>query len=287
MNSFPPHRTEPTGAASPLLRQKQIESASAASSRGRDPERDGGVEETRPVHVELEPVAAGDRGHGPQVVRRERGPAAEVVGVLERDQARAREVDVVGADGRLDLLERDGPVGPVRERARVDRAHGRRRPPARSRRCGRGGPGSSRRPRPQWQSWLTRFAIVPLGTKSAASLPRRSAAISSRRLTVGSSPKTSSPTSAAAMALRMDGVGRVIVSDRSSTSCMRTLLRSWCLVFGVLCLVFRVWDPSYASTPGACSRHWRNWDAPVIPDNVRACKRRPTALDRQTARVFL
>jgi hypothetical protein len=27
--------------------------------------------------------------------------------------------------------------------------------------------------------------------------------------------------------------------------------------------------------------------APVIPDNVRACKRRPTALDRQTARVFL
>ena len=38
----------------------------------------------------------------------------------------------------------------------------------------------------------------------------------SSRLTVGSSPKTSSPTSASAMARRMAGVGRVTVSERRS-----------------------------------------------------------------------
>ena len=59
--------------------------------------------------------------------------------------------------------------------------------------------------------------MVPLGTNRAASLPSRSAAFASRRLTVGSSPKSSSPTSASAIALRIAGVGRVIVSDLSST----------------------------------------------------------------------
>ena len=37
-----------------------------------------------------------------------------------------------------------------------------------------------------------------------------------RRFTVGSSPYTSSPTSAAAIAIRISGVGRVTVSDRKS-----------------------------------------------------------------------
>src|SRR5262249_28772705 len=58
--------------------------------------------------------------------------------------------------------------------------------------------------------------IVPDGTNSAASLPSRSATRSCRRLTVGSSCITSSPTSAAAMAARMPGVGRVTVSLRRS-----------------------------------------------------------------------
>src|SRR5581483_6029302 len=43
-----------------------------------------------------------------------------------------------------------------------------------------------------------------------------SAAISCKRLTVGSSPKTSSPTSAFAMASRISGVGLVTVSERRS-----------------------------------------------------------------------
>src|SRR5262249_43662161 len=58
--------------------------------------------------------------------------------------------------------------------------------------------------------------MVPDGTNKAASLPRRAATRSWSRWTVGSSSKTSSPTSAACMAARMPGVGRVTVSLRKS-----------------------------------------------------------------------
>src|SRR5918998_4541296 len=50
----------------------------------------------------------------------------------------------------------------------------------------------------------------------AASLPRSSATYSSKRLTVGSSPKTSSPTAAPAIARRIPSVGFVTVSLRRS-----------------------------------------------------------------------
>lgn len=54
----------------------------------------------------------------------------------------------------------------------------------------------------------------------AASLPSREATCSSSNWTVGSSPRTSSPTLALAMALRIAGVGWVIVSLRRSMGCM-------------------------------------------------------------------
>src|SRR6267143_6433144 len=63
----------------------------------------------------------------------------------------------------------------------------------------------------------TRLPCVPAVTKSPAGLPSRCAASASRRRTVGSSPQTSSPTSARAMASRISGVGSVSVSDRRST----------------------------------------------------------------------
>lgn len=71
-------------------------------------------------------------------------------------------------------------------------------------------------PRPQWLSRETRLAMVPLGTKTAPDFPMRSAAMASRRRTVGSSPKTSSPTAAAAIAALIAGVGWVRVSERRS-----------------------------------------------------------------------
>src|SRR5439155_13015199 len=64
--------------------------------------------------------------------------------------------------------------------------------------------------------------MVPEGTNSAASFPSTCAAISCRRLTQGSSPKTSSPTSASAMARRMPAEGLVTVSLRRSIMLTRS-----------------------------------------------------------------
>src|SRR5215831_1166459 len=58
--------------------------------------------------------------------------------------------------------------------------------------------------------------MVPEGTYSAASFPSNCAVTSWRRLIQGSSPKTSSPTSASAMTRRMPGEGFVTVSLRRS-----------------------------------------------------------------------
>ena len=55
--------------------------------------------------------------------------------------------------------------------------------------------------------------IVPLGRKTAASNPSRLATRSHSALTVGSSKRCSSPTSASAIARRIAGVGRVCVSE--------------------------------------------------------------------------
>ena len=60
------------------------------------------------------------------------------------------------------------------------------------------------------------LAIEPVGVNSASSLPNRSATRRCSALTVGSSPNTSSPTSASAIARRMSAVGRVRVSERRS-----------------------------------------------------------------------
>src|SRR6185437_13511997 len=68
--------------------------------------------------------------------------------------------------------------------------------------------------------------MVPLGTKIAASREKTRAAEASRRLTVGSSPYTSSPTSASAIARRIAGVGRVTVSLRRSITALTCVVCS-------------------------------------------------------------
>ena len=68
-----------------------------------------------------------------------------------------------------------------------------------------------------WDLIAIAFDIVPEGTKSAASLPSISATRICSSMTVGSSPSTSSPTTAAAIASRIGGVGCVTVSLRKST----------------------------------------------------------------------
>src|SRR4051794_1195474 len=71
-------------------------------------------------------------------------------------------------------------------------------------------------PRSRRAIWL---AIVPDGTNTAASFPTVAAYRASRRLTVGSSPYPSSPTSASAIAFPMASEGRVTVSLRRSIIC--------------------------------------------------------------------
>src|SRR6185295_4970232 len=72
------------------------------------------------------------------------------------------------------------------------------------------------RPGRVWRWSAIWLPIVPEGTKSAASRSRVAAASASRRATVGSSPQTSSPTSASAIARRIAASGRVTVSERRS-----------------------------------------------------------------------
>ncbi len=69
----------------------------------------------------------------------------------------------------------------------------------------------------QWSRRPTWFAIVPVGRNIPASMPVISAARSSSRFTVGSSPYQSSPTSASAIARRIAADGLVTVSERRST----------------------------------------------------------------------
>ena len=59
--------------------------------------------------------------------------------------------------------------------------------------------------------------MVPDGRNIAASLPSSAATRSHSAQTVGSEPACSSPTSAAAIAARIPGVGRVWVSEARST----------------------------------------------------------------------
>src|SRR5262249_41522184 len=66
------------------------------------------------------------------------------------------------------------------------------------------------------------LAWVPEARNGPASSPSTCAASACRRLTVGSSPKTSSPTSASAMARRMAAEGLVTVSLRRSIMLVRS-----------------------------------------------------------------
>ena len=68
-------------------------------------------------------------------------------------------------------------------------------------------------PGPMWSRKAIALHIVPLGRKTAASWPSRSATRSHSALTVGSANDCSSPTSASAIARRMAAVGRVWVSE--------------------------------------------------------------------------
>ena len=139
-------------------------------------------------------------------VDRLHGAAAEVVGVLDDDE---RGLDLVGADAGRHERHRPGRVEQAalaRPRAAGDAGERRGRPISARRTWAcwsatSSWPGATCRRTPSW------LASDPVGAKSPASWPSRSATRSSRARTVGSSPNTSSPTSASRHRLPHGGGG--------------------------------------------------------------------------------
>ena len=142
--------------------------------------------------------------------------AAAVVRVLDRDQARARQVAIGGQRRRVDVVGGERPVGaadlgelharPGRARARFVEARVRAAPDDHL----VAGPAvEEQRDLVRHRAARARTAPPPCRAARRPAPPARAA--------VGSSPQTSSPTSAPAIAARIAGVGRVNVSDRRST----------------------------------------------------------------------
>jgi hypothetical protein len=109
MKSREPTTIEPTGHASPLLRQNVTESAGGEVPRAHV-EGDDRVEEPRAVDVKRHVPAVRHGADRLDVRQRQRLAVAGRVGIFERDHARDRVVDVVLTEGSLDLVEGKRPV---------------------------------------------------------------------------------------------------------------------------------------------------------------------------------
>ena len=124
MNSRLPQITEPTGAASPLERQTLTESTAPGQLPAIHAEGDRGVEDPGAVEVDEEAAALREFDNAGGVLGRQRGAVAAVMGVLQADEAGPGEVDVVGADGGLDIFPPERPVGLIGDRVGEDPAQG-------------------------------------------------------------------------------------------------------------------------------------------------------------------
>ena len=205
MNSCEPSSNEPTGAPRPFDRAKHHRIEFARNLRDALPQRHRRVENPRAIEMHAQSCRVGALanifGHRGGVHR----AAVHVVRIFERQQRGLRIVVNFFADQRLDQFPRQNSAG-RRNRARH---HSRD-----------GGHGSqlvqiyvralladyfvAALVQPMMAS---RLPMQPVGTKSAASRWKISAARDCSRFTVGSSPYTSSPTSAAAIARAHRGRG--------------------------------------------------------------------------------
>ncbi len=95
-------------AAEPLREAERDDVDAAPDLRRRDAERRGGVDDAGAVEVDAQVELAGGLDDGVDLGERPHAAARGVVGVLDRDDARARHVRRgVAADGAADLLGRD------------------------------------------------------------------------------------------------------------------------------------------------------------------------------------
>ena len=102
----------PTGAPSPFEKQTLMVSNGAAEIGHGGPCRDARVPDARSVEVNGEPACARRVGEGSRVARVEDAAARAVVGVLERDERRARVVVGVRLHAREQLLDAEEATRP-------------------------------------------------------------------------------------------------------------------------------------------------------------------------------
>src|SRR5215510_7160909 len=131
--------------------------------------------------------------------------------------------------------------------------------------------------------------MVPLGKKRAASCPSSAATRSSSRRIVGSPSRSSSPTSAVAMAARMAGVGFVTVSLRRSIA-MRENVVARALAASKLLWAFSLRN-LHAGFLGARNRLLDDRSLPLCGDNRVLGRTDDCVLlrtdDRRVARIDL
>ena len=205
-----PARIAPIGAQRPLFRLTATVFAGAASSAHRDAERDRGVEEPRPVEMDVGAVALRRRGQLGRQLRRQDGAARPRVRVLEHEHQRA------GLDDQLLHLRRVEPSVLRPERARLEA--GDLLDPHRLRgedvRGGLQDDGASRAARssaarPGWPSRRSAPRAPPPCRAGAATR-------SCSSLTEGSSPNVAQPSSADRIASHISSVGGASTSERRS-----------------------------------------------------------------------
>ncbi len=122
MKGWLPQSTDPTGAHSAFERQKHTEFGCSHKPLGRQAQRSRGVEDTRAVDVERQAPLVGQPSHGIGVFCRQSHSPAAVVRVLEANQARAREVDILGSNSLTHVLCAQRAVGLIGYGVRVHSA---------------------------------------------------------------------------------------------------------------------------------------------------------------------
>ena len=224
MNSVDPATTDPTGAPSPLLKQTWTVSTPTVSAPGGTPSATAACQSRAPSRCTRRPAALRGR-HGPGMLLG-RGDRATrgVVGVLQAQQRGAQRVVGPRRAGCSAHRVRRDPARPgvVRHRTRACRRPARRRCRARRRARARPPARGTRRPG-QVAHQRDQVAHGPAGhPQRGRPCPAARRPVPPARAWWGRRPRTSSPTSAAAIAVAHRCVGRVTVSER------RSMEPSWC-----------------------------------------------------------
>ena len=124
MNSLLPQITEPTGADEPLGEADVERIAASGELPDIHTEGDGGVEDPGAVEVQQKMMPFRECDDGGGIFGRQRRSVTAVMGVFQTEEAGPGEMDVFGADGGLDIFQRQCPIGLIGDRMGEDPSQG-------------------------------------------------------------------------------------------------------------------------------------------------------------------